>query len=90
MVGTSGAIRVAYSGTPPEKIPDGLWCYRIDRDRVVIGGALSDGGGLYSWVRENFGLPSNVENVIAKRVPASHGLTVLPFLAGERSKLLNI
>ncbi len=31
MVGTSGAMRVAYAGEPPEQIPDGLWCYRIDR-----------------------------------------------------------
>ncbi|MCA1590980.1 MAG: carbohydrate kinase, partial [Acidobacteria bacterium] len=49
MVGTSAAMRVAYEGEPPLKIPEGLWCYRIDRDRVIIGGALSDGGNLYRW-----------------------------------------
>ena len=32
MIGTSGAMRVAYRGEPPQKIPPGLWCYRIDRD----------------------------------------------------------
>ena len=85
MIGTSGAMRVAYRGEPPKKIPDGLWCYRIDRERAVIGGALSDGGGLYDWLRENVRLPSNAERVIAKRQPAAHGLTFLPFFAGERS-----
>ena len=40
MVGTSGAMRVAYEGEPPKEIPPGLWCYRIDRRRVIIGGAF--------------------------------------------------
>ncbi|HUR96494.1 MAG TPA: gluconokinase, partial [Pyrinomonadaceae bacterium] len=87
MIGTSGAMRVAYRGKPPEKIPGGLWCYRIDRKRVIIGGALSDGGGLYSWLKENLKFPNDdrTEAEIAKREPAAHGLTVLPFFAGERS-----
>ena len=84
MVGTSGAMRVAYSGEPPKKIPDGLWCYRVDRKRVVIGGALSDGGGLYHWLRGNLKLPKDAESQIVKRLPGAHGLTFLPFLAGER------
>ncbi len=33
MVGTSGAMRVAFEGEPPDEIPDGLWCYRINRRR---------------------------------------------------------
>jgi gluconokinase len=85
MVGTSGAMRVAHRGLPPKKLPSGLWCYRIDRERVIIGGALSDGGGLFEWLRTNLTLPKNVEREIARREPAGHGLTFLPFLAGERS-----
>jgi gluconokinase len=85
MVGTSGAMRVAYRGEPPEKIPSGLWCYRIDRERVIIGGALSDGGGLYRWLQDNLRLDDTVESEIARRPPDGHGLTFLPFLAGERS-----
>ena len=85
MVGTSGAIRVAYAGEPPTKIPDGLWCYRIDRKRVIIGGALSDGGGLYSWLKQNLKLPKDAEEEMRRRGAAAHGLTFLPFLAGERS-----
>ena len=87
MIGTSGAMRVAYRGQPAEKIPDGLWCYRIDRKRVIIGGALSDGGGLYAWMNDNLKFPADdvTEAKIAKRDPTGHGLTVLPFFAGERS-----
>jgi len=87
MIGTSGAMRVAYAGEPPSKIPDGLWCYRIDRKRIIIGGALSDGGGLYRWLKDNFRLKKDddhTETEIGKRKPDAHGLTFLPFLAGER------
>lgn len=88
MIGTSGAMRVAFRGDVPGKIPDGLWCYRIDRTRVIIGGALSDGGGLYRWLKDNLRLNENddkTEKEIAAREPDAHGLTFLPFLAGERS-----
>lgn len=85
MIGTSGAMRVAYTGESPKKIPSGLWCYRIDRERVIIGGALSDGGNLYAWLNKNLKLPKDAEAQVAKRKPGAHGLTFLPFLHGERS-----
>jgi gluconokinase len=88
MIGTSGAMRVAFKGEPPAKIPVGLWCYRIDRQRIIIGGALSDGGGLYYWLKDNLRLKQNddaTEAEIERREPDAHGLTFLPFLAGERS-----
>ena len=87
MIGTSGAMRVAYKGNVPKQIPSGLWCYRIDRQRVIMGGALSDGGGLYRWLKDNFRLTDDdntTEEEIEKRIPDAHGLTFLPFLAGER------
>jgi gluconokinase len=85
MLGTSGAMRVAYKGQPPKEIPTGLWCYRIDRERVILGGALSDGGNLYQWLTKNLKLPKDAEAQIAKRSRETHGLTFLPFIAGERS-----
>lgn len=88
MIGTSGAMRIVYEGAPPAEIPAGLWCYRLDKRRVIIGGALSDGGGLYRWLKDTLKLVENdddVENQIAQNAPDCHGLTFLPFLAGERS-----
>jgi gluconokinase len=81
-------MRVAYEGEIPNKIPKGLWCYRIDKKRVIVGGALSDGGGLYRWLKDTLKIAEVddvVEAEIKNRQPDSHGLTFLPFLAGERS-----
>lgn len=88
MIGTSGAMRVAFTGEVPTDIPAGLWCYRIDEKRVIIGGALSNGGGLYFWLKKNFRLKKNDDKTEAKiesREPDGHRITFLPFFAGERS-----
>ncbi len=84
MVGTSAAMRVAYRGEPPAKIPAGLWCYRVDRQRVIIGGALSDGGNLYSLIKQWFCLPANTDKLLLSR-QAPDDLVVIPFFFGERS-----
>ncbi|HEY0366053.1 MAG TPA: gluconokinase [Pyrinomonadaceae bacterium] len=86
MVGTSGAMRVVFAGGPPEKLAPGLWCYRASRDRVVVGGALSDGGGVVQWLTESLNLDrAALQKEIAALEPDAHGLTVLPFWSGERS-----
>lgn len=88
MVGTSGAMRVVYEGAPPEEIPSGLWCYRVDRERVIVGGALSDGGGLYEWLKRNLRIDltdKQIAREIERRDKRGSGLKFLPFLAGERS-----
>jgi gluconokinase len=88
MIGTSGAMRVLIEDTPPSSLPESLWCYRADRSRIVIGGALSDGGNLYNWIRDSllYGDDSGlIEDELASLPPDSHGLTVLPFWLGERS-----
>ena len=84
MVGTSAAMRVAFAGDPPSPIPRGLWCYRIDRRRVIVGGALSDGGNLYARIRQLFKLPANADELVAGREPRDT-LVVIPFFHGERS-----
>jgi gluconokinase len=91
MVGTSGAMRVVYTGDPPGELPLSLWSYRASRTRVAVGGALSNGGGLLRWMRESLHLgttdPLNrdLEAKLAALGPDSHGLTILPFWSGERS-----
>lgn len=88
MIGTSGAMRVLTEDIPPAELPSALWCYRADRNRVVLGGALSDGGGLYNLIRDSvlYGDDSrSIESELARLQPDSHGLTVLPFWLGERS-----
>lgn len=84
MVGTSAALRVVYEGAPPDELPASLWCYRLDRRRIVVGGALSDGGGLYEWLARALNVETD-EAALASIEPDAHGLTLLPFWAGERS-----
>jgi gluconokinase len=82
MVGTSGAMRVVFAGGPPRDLSPALWSYRVCDKRVVVGGALSDGGGLLQWLTENL---NTQHDEIAELEPDAHGLTVLPFWSGERS-----
>jgi len=86
MVGTSGAMRVCFEADAVA-IPDGLWCYRVDGRRLLLGGSLSNGGSLYAWLTETLALPSRepLEEMLQAMEPDAHGLTMLPFLAGERS-----
>jgi gluconokinase len=61
-VGTSAAVRMCLrhqasssasspSNDLPFRIPEcrGLFCYRIDRNHVLVGGALTDGGSIVEW-----------------------------------------
>jgi gluconokinase len=86
MVGTTGALRVV-TQHPPAELPARLWQYRLDADNALLGGALSEGGGVIAWMMDhlNAGDHRAVEQEISQRGPDSHGLIVLPYLAGERS-----
>jgi gluconokinase len=88
MIGTSGAMRVLFTGNPPAGLSSELFCYRADLDRIVIGGALSDGGGLYRWMKDTLNLnydDDGLETKLATMEPDAHGLTMLPFWSGERA-----
>ena len=50
-VGTTSALR-AVVDFPIPHIPKGLWCYQVDGRRSLPGGALSEGGSLFSWMTE--------------------------------------
>ncbi len=85
-IGTSSAIRVVVS---PERVtpPLGLWLYLLDGKRAVLGGALSEGGNLLNWMERTLKIPAlaEVESQVAALPPDGHGLTILPFITGERS-----
>jgi gluconokinase len=90
MIGTSGALRELWTPSTAPAVPFGLWRYWLDRRRVVVGGALSNGGNFVAWMRQAFGMgtakdTARIERAVARIAPDSHGLTVIPFLAGERS-----
>ncbi|HNJ39680.1 MAG TPA: gluconokinase [Acidobacteriota bacterium] len=95
-LGTSAALRLSIPETFQKlKTPalarqlftGGLWQYRIDQQWHLVGGALSNAGNLLGWLREVLNLPSTAEinQFLSDSIPDSHGLSCLPFLAGERS-----
>lgn len=85
-MGTSSALRIVI---PPELITpsDGLWLYLVDAKRAVLGGALSEGGNVLTWLAQTINVSSfaEVEREVASLKPDEHGLTILPFISGERS-----
>jgi gluconokinase len=91
MIGTSGALREILPNDRRVQVPFELWRYCLDRRRDVIGGALSNGGNFIGWMRQTLGLggdvkaAARVDAAIARVPPDSHGLTVLPFVAGQRT-----
>jgi gluconokinase len=85
-IGTTGAMRVVVDPSLAQ-VPDGLWLYRVAGHQGLLGGATTEGGNLFAWLRESLQLPpiDELEKALAVREAAAHGLTVLPFVAGERA-----
>jgi gluconokinase len=88
-VGTSAALRLVTAAPVGENltITKGLFCYRVDSENVVYGGAFANGGNVYAWLKHQFqwGDDADFSKAVARIKPDGHGLTVLPFWAGERS-----
>ncbi len=85
-VGTTSAMRVLTPADSPP-VPSGLWAYRLGTDATLMGGAFSEGGLLMEWAQDVLRLPTleELDSALAGRLPDAHGLTLLPFLAGERA-----
>ncbi len=88
--GTSTAMRVVLR-TEAVQVPSGLWAYRVDGRHIVVGGAESNGGNAWAWLGDRLRIENDdaAMREIAAVPPDGHGLTVLPFLAGERSPNYN-
>ncbi len=89
-VGTSAALRVVLPERlgPRAATPWGLWRYRVDAERALVGGATSEGGNVLAWCRKTLTLPREdaaLDRAISALPADGHGLTALPFFAGERS-----
>lgn len=96
-IGTSGAIRGVVR--KPLTDPKGrLFCYALDENFWVVGGAINNGGIMFRWVRDELATleaeegrrqgrdPYDYLTELAESVPAgSDGLLFLPLLAGERA-----
>ncbi len=85
-VGTTGAMRVLSEGPAPD-VPTGLWAYRLGTSRTLLGGSFSEGGNVIQWALDNLKLPGieQLNAALEKLQPATHGINVLPFIAGERA-----
>lgn len=85
-IGTTAAMRMVVDPSIAS-VPSGLWLYRVDAGRGLLGGATTEGGSLFAWLSQNLQLPpaSALEDELARREPAAHGLTVMPFIGGERA-----
>lgn len=84
---TSGAIRQLITGETPE-LPTGLWAYRVDADRTLVGSAMSDCGRVLDWARNQFSLDNDISTwdtvSLFSDAPEAGTPLVVPFLSGER------
>lgn len=83
MVGTSGAMRSVIADSAPS-VPVGLFAFRLGTG-TLMGGQLSEGGGLLAWASRLLGRSrASLERAAAEILPDAHGLTMLPYTFGER------
>ena len=90
-LGTSGALRIV--SPEPALDPNGrTFCYVFDDDRWLIGGPTSSAGAVLEWLfalvlddvapEDRFERATGLAEAIG---PGAEGLTMLPFLSGERA-----
>ena len=84
--GTSAAVRIVRD-RGAARAPFGLFCYRIDERRFLIGGAISNAGGLRAWCVDRLRLPddASLEAELAARPGPHPTLRALPFWMAERA-----
>lgn len=84
-LGTSGAARVLVDRSV-DRLPQGLWCYRIDQRRSLLGGAINDVGRATAWMEQVLAPIDGHELADALGSdPVETTPLVVPFFTGERS-----
>ncbi len=93
-VGTSGAARVTTNKYVTDK-QQRLFCYYIEREMYILGGAVNNGGVALQWLIEKILQRNFKDEKVFRKIfkEASHikagaeGLIFLPYLNGERSPM---
>jgi gluconokinase len=99
-LGTSGAVRMVVN-EPHVDAARTLFCYALTDTIWVVGGAISNGGGVARWARRSLvanldaeaggdaepGSDEATMNLAATIPAGSDGLVMLPYLIAERSPL---
>ncbi|PWH05989.1 sugar kinase [Brachybacterium endophyticum] len=87
---TSGAIRQLLD-TDTGRLPEGLWAYRVDAARTLVGSAMSDCGRVLDFARTRFAIPEDVSTIdttsLLSAAPDGGVPLVVPFLSGERGTM---
>ena len=95
-IGTSCAIRAA-SATPVTDVATRSFCYVLDADRFIVGGASNSGGIVLDWLYNSI-LSRNpaereprkfVEMLTVAGTVQCDDLLCLPYITGERAPLWN-
>ena len=91
MIGTSGAYRII-SAKPVLSNSASSWCYCMDEQHWLVGGAINNGGIALAWLRDALQIISSAElsfdqllDFAQQSQLGSGGVICLPFFAGERS-----
>jgi gluconokinase len=91
-VGTSAALRVIVEDARAKRrgplAPFGLFAYRVDARRRLVGGAVSNAGNLRAWALRELKLPrdpARLESLLRARTGPAEELTLLPFWMAERA-----
>ena len=83
-VGTSAAVRMI-DVNGKTHVPFGLFHYAIDRERAVVGGAVSNAGNLHQWCLRQLQIGMSEARALSRTAAASDDLTILPFWVNERA-----
>lgn len=85
--GTSGAVRLLLQGTEA-RAPMGLFAYRVDEARYLVGGAVSNLGNLFAWCKAQLRVETDdamLEEELLKRRSPDPELLVRSNWTSERA-----
>src|SRR4051812_39831633 len=87
-IGTSAAVR-SIDSRSRRRVHPGLFRYLLDRDRTVVGGAISNAGNLRDWALRELQIDDDEKRaerrLFARDAASRDSLTVLPFWVNERA-----